>query len=645
MKGPTEPRDLVAADSSRRMVLWSILIVLVVAGLVRGIYLWESQGDPTYTVPVIDAHTYDQRARELVAGGPLNEAIFWQPIFYPVVLAGVYRASDGSVLAARVLQAVLGCLTCVLVVLLGRRLFGLRAGLLAGLLLALNGPSVLFATQLLSAGWASFWSVVLILLFLRARDDGRWWLLVGLGLSAAISVLVRTTFLPFLLVSSAWLVMVWWRQGSGWAVLGLRLAWLLCGWSLVLLPVTVISKQVTGRVVIVPPSGGINLYIGNNPDFDQTITVRPGRAWTRLRALPERDGQGGDVFARQRYYVERVQRFAREQPGVYLEGLASKALHLISARELSRNVDVYLMRQWSPLLSGLVWRQGGFGFPFGLLLPLAVIGLIGAWPRVPPPVKFFLLLFSLAVIGFFTSARYRLVLVPVICVLAGGGVFLCWELIRACRWHRLSLAALLAISVVMLATLPGPFAQEEIDLEPELYFAVGFGQHKAGHWAAAVPHLQRAIALRYDYPEAHNFLGISLYHLGRLKEAVRHFQAAARLDPEFRDAQNSLAVVAEDRERSLREAWRLATTADAAQRQPGRAVQFADQARALSLPEDPCSLAVAAVAHAAAGRMEEAAALAVRAQTFAATVPLCPEISPRLGEALEVVAAGQHFRE
>ena len=638
----TRFRDRIAASFWTQMA-----VILLLAAGVRGVYMVQSSGNPTFANPIIDAATYDLRARELALEGRLDQEILWQAPLYPVFLAGVYRLFGVSLLAVHVIQALLGCLTCLLVALLGRRVFGPVPGLVAGLIYALYGPAVFFESELLSAGWASFLAVALLLLLLQAGQAPRWGRILGLGLVSALAVLVRSTFLPFLLIATIWLILSWRRQGAAWPLLARRFGLLLAGWLLVLGPVGELTRRVAGRPVLLPPSGGVNLYIGNNPDFEGTINTRPGREWSRMRALPEQDGLGDDVWSRQAWYLDQVKRFAREHPGEFAAGLARKTLHFISSRELPRNVDIYLMSHWSALLRGLVWRWGPFGFPFGVLLPLAALGLAVRWREVPGPLKLFLLLFSLTIVGFFVSARYRLVITPVLAVLAGAGATSLVAWIRSHSWRKLGWTAAAGTVLILLITLPGPFAQEKIDLEPELYFAVGYGHFEAERWPEAETELRRALRLRPDFPEAHNYLGIALYRQNRPAEAVRHFVEANRLDPRFSDALSSLQVVAQEKAECLAEAWMRATSSDPAVRDGARAVYFANRAAALSLRADPCVTGVRAAAFAEAGEAEQAAALAALVLDSLSGDALsdCEPISPQFAEALAVIREGNPFRE
>ena len=97
------------------------LAVLLGALVVRLVVVFQSVDNPSFHYPVVDAGAYDQIARGLADSGTLSPRLFWQPFFYPVFLATIYLVSGGSIIAAKIVQAILGAFTCYLVLLLGRR--------------------------------------------------------------------------------------------------------------------------------------------------------------------------------------------------------------------------------------------------------------------------------------------------------------------------------------------------------------------------------------------------------------------------------------------------------------------------------------------------------------------------------------------
>ena len=105
------------------------LLLFIIAVVVRFTYLFESADSPAFQVPVVDALVYHKAASSLAQGGGFSRVFFFQPFLYPFFLSGIYELFGASILAARMAGAMLGGVTCVLVFLLGRKVFGKGAGI------------------------------------------------------------------------------------------------------------------------------------------------------------------------------------------------------------------------------------------------------------------------------------------------------------------------------------------------------------------------------------------------------------------------------------------------------------------------------------------------------------------------------------
>lgn len=64
----------------------------------------------------------------------------------------------------------------------------------------------------------------------------------------------------------------------------------------------------------------------------------------------------------------------------------------------------------------------------------------------------------------------------------------------------------------------------------------------AGREQEAIEHLQQALRLKADYPDAHNNLGRALHDSGRLQEAIEHYERAIELKPGFPTAHYNLGL-------------------------------------------------------------------------------------------------------
>lgn len=505
--------------------------IFVLALFVRLLYLYESSANPSFGYPIVDSGNYDSLARSLAAGDGMSEQFFWQPFFYPFFLSVVYLVSNSSIICVKVIQVLLGCVTCLLTYHLGKRIFSRTAGIIAAVITALYGPLIFFEAELLASGWAAFWSVVLILLFLKSSSKKSLWFVVLLGICGALSIITRPTFVPFFVAAVVWLAVIFYRSGEQWQRIYPKLGVVSFGFLLIAIPIAAQNFRVTGHFGIFPASGGINFYIGNNPNYTETMTARPGWGWDEILELPERNGVTGDLWEKQKFFRQRVINYVVEEPLNFVKGLAYKTIQFLNSREIPRNVDVYLFSKWSRLLGLLIWKAGGFGFPFGVLLPLALLGVASRWRQVPVPVLLFMILYPLSIILVFTAARYRVPLIPIMSVMAAAGLLNLIMNIRGFYWHRIIVISAFGVGIVLLSSLPGPFPGEKPNYEAELYYGVANSLKRRGWHGEAVINFHQALRLDPNYVEAHYNLGNTLATQGKFDEAIGHYHQALQMKP------------------------------------------------------------------------------------------------------------------
>src|SRR5213593_1529761 len=118
------------------------LVVFAVAFTLRIIHIWQMRNAPFFTLLMGDARGYDEWAQRIVGGDWIGRDVFYQAPLYPYFLALIYSFSGHSPILVRLVQAVMGSCSCVLVAAAARRLFSMRAGLLAGVMLAIYAPAI-----------------------------------------------------------------------------------------------------------------------------------------------------------------------------------------------------------------------------------------------------------------------------------------------------------------------------------------------------------------------------------------------------------------------------------------------------------------------------------------------------------------------
>ncbi len=505
--------------------------MFLVALAVRAVYLFEASDSPAFGLPINDAEIYDQLARALVTGGDVGWRFFYQGVFYPLFLSAIYGIFGPSVLAAKVIQGLLGALTAALVQRYSARIGGTFLGMTAGLITALYGPLVFFETELLATGWAAFFSIALLWMFRLVEEKPILLRFLFLGCVAGLSVLTRAVFLPFFIIAAIWLAVRLHKNGE--QSLRQGAIALVVGVVLVTVPVGFVSYNITHHFRVLPFSGGVNLYLGNNESTCDTLTLRPGKEWLEMINLPLKHGRT-NPWDKEAFYTDRFWDYATGNPLDFAKGIGRKALQFANGREIPRSFDLYLQRRWSRFLSASVWKIGRFGFPFGALFALGILGIAYRRRRLPMPAQLLLLLYPLSVIAVFVAARYRVPLVPVLALPAALGIELLVETLRRGAIHKRVEVVMVFVTALLFSSVPPAFCEEKVDLESEMYFMTAAMEQRRGNIGEAIRRYRKSVDLDPDYYEAHETFGVFLNEQGKLFEALPLLERAVQLEPRAR---------------------------------------------------------------------------------------------------------------
>jgi tetratricopeptide (TPR) repeat protein len=461
-------------------------------------------------------------------GGPLWDEAFWQPPFYPFALGLLYRIVAHDMLWPRLVQCLLGALSCILLYAIGRRVFGHWTGSVAAIAMALYGPLIYYDGELLPATLNVFLVLAGLLLLLRAADVSQIWTWLAPGLAFGLAAITRPDVLAFLALVPLWALFRrrWSLRGAG-----LRAATLVLGVALPIAIVTARNFGVSGDFVLISSNGGLNFYLGNNAHAAETVSIRPGFAWDALVNEPYLKAGIVKPSERSRYFFAKGMAFIRENPAAALRLYGKKLALYWSGHEIGRNRDPYVARESSRVLRASLWRQGGFGFPFGVVAPLALGGLVLGFSREPRRVLLVLFVLAYVVTGvlFFVAARYRLTAVPILLLFAAAFGHRMVDLIHA----RRKVQAMVAGAAVVLGFL---FVNRETGAEQvfrgEIDRYLGVHYTDLGREDLAEAAYRRAIAADSNYAEAHAELGQLLIQDGRAEEALLHCHRAQALCPQ-----------------------------------------------------------------------------------------------------------------
>jgi tetratricopeptide (TPR) repeat protein len=504
----------------------------------------------------LDTGAYVELGRR-VAGGDLalGPGPYYVAPLYAYFLGLVFALTGGSLLAAKVVQIALGTAAVGLIGLTAARWYGPRAGWGAAGAAALTGVFTFNEVVLLQSALDPFLAALSVWLLARAlalgtRPRG----FAAVGLSFGAFALNRPNVL--LCVAGLAVALLATRRVRAAAAFGI-------GAALAVAPVTLRNLAVAGEPILISSHGGLNFYIGNNPQADGTYHSVPGitpsiEGQARDAQRKAERARGRPLTAREAsdHFQARALKWMRSEPGAALRLLARKMVYVFNEADLALNYSYrYYSRDEPTLLRMLVVGPW-------LLVPLGVTGLVlaprrsrGFWVWFS-----FLPLYAVSVGVFFVSSRYRLpVLVP-LCIGLAGALELAASA-RAMRPRRraavLALAAALTVVALWDFGLDEGVAGERTEMavwlvdqgrtaeahaliertardHPQralLLFRVGLAHLDRGDAAAAVSLLERARALDSGEPEIQIAFVRALRAAGREDEAIRVLESAARAEP------------------------------------------------------------------------------------------------------------------
>ena len=534
-------------------------IVFAIALVVRLVHLWQMREAPLFSVLMGDGRSYDEWARRIAAGDWLGSDVFYQAPLYPYFLGTIYAVIGRDLFVVRVCQAIVGALSCVMLGLAAERLFSRRAGFVAGLGLALYAPAVFFDALIQKTVLDVFFLCLALLILSRlpgpargqehrAGIKGSVFAWISLGIVFGALTLTRENALVLAAVVLVWIAVR--ESQTRTDVRRRRLASqrvteagaFALGVALVLVPVAVRNYAVGGGLYATTSQFGPNFYIGNNARSDGTyMSLRPGRG------APEYERQDATELAQHAsgrrltpsqvsaYWSTRAFAFITSQPDAWMRLVARKVLLLWNAGEMLDTESQESHAEWSVLLS-----VGGWFGHFGLLVPLALLGVIATWQER----RRLWILYAMAlayagsVVAFYVFARYRFPLVPLLMLFASAGVCAVPGLFRARSPARR--AALIATLAGVAAVVNWPILSTTMmRAVTENNLAVALQEE--GRVDEAIRHYQRAAELRPDYAPAHNNMGTALRAMGRLDEAIGAYERALAVMPDYPDAHYNLA--------------------------------------------------------------------------------------------------------
>jgi tetratricopeptide (TPR) repeat protein len=324
------------------------------------------------------------------------------------------------------------------------------------------------------------------------------------------------------------------------------------------------------------------------------MSLRPGRGspeYERIDAtdLAERAAgrrlSPGEVSS---YWTDRALDFITGRPGDWLALMGRKVLLLVNADEMLDTESQESYAEWSwPL------RATGWLAHFGLLVPMAVIGVWATWPdRWRLAILYALTIaYAASVLLFYVFARYRFPLVPMLMLPASAGALTTFIGVMPAFRRLFSSAAgapppagtnadasprissssarhgrrrvpapalLLSLAAVSVLCNWPLLSQSRMQAITETNLATALYEQK--RLDEAIVHYRRALEIEPRHAPAFSNMGVALRAAGRLDEAEAAYRQALAIQPDNPDTHYNLAnaLLDQNRPAEAAEHFRLA---------------------------------------------------------------------------------------
>ena len=523
-----------------------MITIFAIAFILRLLYLYQIQSIPLFDHLAGDGRTYDEWAQRIAAGDWLGSGVFYQAPLYPYFLGLLQFFFGHNLWLIRFLQIILGSLSCVLIFLVGQKLFSRVAGIATGLILACYAPAIFFDALIEKSNLDLFLLSLLLFLLIGAMQRQHWSHWLSAGAVLGLLGLTRENALILVVVVPSWIAVYFSVQS-----LQTRAAWtglFLGGLLLILLPVGLRNFAVGGEFKLTTSQFGANFFIGNNPRADGTygsvhrIIGEPQLEGNDAARLAEREAgrkmTSGEVS---NFWLQKSLSYIRAQPLEWFKLLTKKWLMVWNAREVEDSDDFYIYSHWSWLLTCLGWINH-----FGVLAPLAVVG---AWLTRNQWRRLWLLYsivvcFALSVAVFYVFGRYRFPLVPLLALCAGAALAQSPILFRnQDRRSLLGISTVLLLSALIVNWpvygIKGPGSAGFNNLSNAYY--------KQGKVSEAINSARQALVVRPDAGVAYYNLGNLYAGQGQFDLAKQYFERAMELYPNYADVRSNYGQLIAER--------------------------------------------------------------------------------------------------
>ncbi|MBI3008149.1 MAG: glycosyltransferase family 39 protein [Candidatus Omnitrophica bacterium] len=393
---------------SKEVIVISAIFLIALA--IRIVYILQVRDDPFFYEPHqgTDMLTFHNMALDILKGS--GRISFNVPLYPNGFLPIIYFLFGPNIAAVGIIQGLLGSLTCILIYLIGRELFGNISGILAGLISVFYSTLVIYGGVLLGETLGLFLFLAGFYLLLRAVNSASLWDAAFSGIFLGLLLLTRVRFFAFVpFIPLAFLANSKLRCRD--KLKSLCILFMVA--SIFVNPVQSIKDIVINNPVM--------FFLSNSPTATGGYDERSLGAFDKVNQTSRPEDKDTPGYYKGLY--RESLNFMKQNPIGYAGLLIRKCIFFWDpAEKMYDNFPARYYRNTVPILS-LAFLSFGIVFPFGLW---GMVMAKGEWRRVLL-LYLFVISYFLMHLGFNVVARYRLPVEPVFIIFAGHCITLLYD--------------------------------------------------------------------------------------------------------------------------------------------------------------------------------------------------------------------------
>lgn len=460
---------------------------------------------------------------------------------YAYFLAFIYKLFFLNLWAVRVIQLLMGVLNCLLIYLVGKRFFNHKIGVISAILMSGYVMFIFYEILIIPAALIILLNSFVILSSLELNTEPSKKNLIFYGILLGFVSLAEPGILLFALGIMIWFVFNF-RKKSKEAII-IRSLFLLSG-IFFILSLNLLKNYIAHKdFILVSGHTGINFYIGNNPQAtglgDIPLFLRPSQkghledAQLIAEEALNRRLRPSEVS---NFWFYMGLDFIKNDPKSYLSLLLRKFSLFWKRLEPVDTMEFSFLRG-DKLFLFLMLNS------FGLIGPLGLFGIFLCLKEFRKlfPLYIFVLSQMLAVILFFVTSRYRLVVVPFMIVFGAYGIYWVYLKLKQKKMSNLVYGSLVLFILFGFVNSKNPIRQPTAyNQQLEKHYNLGILNLERGNFDEAIKEFTLAVESEpLDYL-SHFALANAYYSTGRIKEAVREYKITIAMKPRFSDAHFNL---------------------------------------------------------------------------------------------------------